>query len=115
VADGNPRSRRRSNFSTATGFSQRNIREQISGDFFQIPFQRGDIAAFGQLQTRAVLEQRLAGHRRGWQAILPPATSVAVNLTIRQTEIVRNTRFFCILCFSVRLIYAKVGATKDCL
>jgi hypothetical protein len=39
--------------------------------------------------------------------------SVAVNLTIRQTEIVRNTRFFCIFYFSVQLICAKDGATKD--
>src|ERR1017187_4569037 len=53
-----------------------------------------------------------SGFRRGWQAIPPRPSSVAVNFTIRQTEIVRNTRFFCIFCFSVPLICAKDRANE---
>jgi len=48
----------------AGNFRKRNIHEQIGGDFFQVLFQRGQIAAFGQLQTRAGLEQGFAGHGR---------------------------------------------------
>src|SRR5271165_5972937 len=45
-------------------FRKRNIHEQIGGDVLQLPFQRGEVAAFGQLQSRAGFEQGFAGHRR---------------------------------------------------
>jgi hypothetical protein len=49
-----------------------------------------------------------AGKRFPWRP-----SSVAVNLTIRQTEIIRYTSFICIFYFSVPLICAKDNATKD--
>ena len=45
-------------------FPKRNIHQQIGGDFFQIRFQRGEVAAFGQLQSGGGLEERFAGHGR---------------------------------------------------
>ena len=42
---------------------KRDIHQQIGGDFFQIAFQRGEVAMFGQVQSRAGLEQCFAGHR----------------------------------------------------
>ena len=48
----------------ALKFRERNVHQQIGGDFFQFGFQRGEVAIFGQLQTRAGFEQGFAGHRR---------------------------------------------------
>jgi hypothetical protein len=76
-------------------------------------FQRGGVVAFGQLQSRAGLEQGFTGHGAAGKRFPRRQPSVTMNLTIRQTEIVRNARFFCIFSFSVQLICAKDRATKD--
>jgi hypothetical protein len=82
-------------------------------------FQRGEVAAFGRLQSRADLGQGFAENGSAGRRILrdSPAwqPSVAMNLTIRRTEIFRNTRFSYIFYFSVQLICATLRLTKDCL
>jgi hypothetical protein len=89
--------------------------EIFTGSWRCFIFQRDGVAAFGQLQSRAGLGHGFAEHGAAGKRFPPWQPSVAVNWTIRQTEIVRNARFICIFYFSVSLICAKLGSTKDCL
>src|SRR5580658_4295159 len=49
----------RSNISIA----ERNVHQQVRGDFFNLLFEGGEVAVPGQLQPRGGFEQRFTGHR----------------------------------------------------